>query len=185
MKISIKNLQNSYRFMYPRPTVIVTSGTIKKPSGLTIAWSMPLSVDPPLVGVSITRKRYSYSVIEQYKEYVINIPNSSQVKEAHYIGTVSTRDTPQKIKDIGFTLEKSKMVEAPRIKECQINLECKLIEIKATGDHDLFIGEVIDIAIDPTITDNWAFNLAKFQPIYWRQSKSSKETFKLDLSRED
>ena len=182
MKKTIKKIENSYRFLYPRPTIIVTAGTKEKPSALTIAWSTPLSVSPPLVGVSITDKRHSYSVIKQCKEYVINVPNMSQIKQAHYIGTVSTRDFPDKINQTGFTLEPSKMVKAPRIRECQINLECKLIEIIPTGDHDLFIGEILHGDVDSDILDDWAFDLKKFQPIYWRQSKSVRETFGLNLS---
>ncbi len=182
MKKPIKELQNSYRFLYPRPTVIVTSGTLEKPSALTIAWSTPLSVSPPLVGVSITDKRYSYSIIKQSKEFVVNVPNMFQIKQTHYIGTVSTRDFPEKISQVGFTLECSKKIKAPQIKECQINLECKLIEITPTGDHDLFIGEIIHGDVDSDILDDWAFDLRKFKPIYWRQSKSARETFGLDLS---
>ena len=183
MKKTIKDLNLSYRYLYPRPTIIVTSGSISKPCALTIAWSTPLSVIPPLVGVSITDKRYSYSIIKAQKDFVINIPNISQTPEAHYIGTVSTRDFPDKIQRTGFTLEASKVVKAPRIKECLVNLECELIEIKTTGDHDLFIGEVVNLEIDPTITDNWAFDLSKFKPIYWRHSRNVKDAFVLDLSQ--
>lgn len=181
MKHKIKDLNNAYRYLYPRPTVLVSSGTLQQPNALAIAWSCPLSVDPPLIGVSITKKRYSHEVISQYQEFVVNIPNITQVKESHYIGSVSGRDEPQKIKSAGFSLEPSNKVKAPRIMECQINLECELQRIVITGDHDLFIGEVIEVVIDHSVTDEWAFDLNKFQPIYWRQSRAIRETYSLDM----
>ena len=181
MKHSVSDLSTAYRYLYPRLTVIVTSGTLESPNALTIAWSCPLSVTPPLIGISITKKRYSYEIIQQYEEFVINIPNFSQIEESHFIGSISGREEPQKIKKAGFTLEASTKLKTPRIKECQINLECKLDRIISTGDHDLFIGKVVYITINREIMDKWAFNLRKFQPLYWRQSKSIAETYELAL----
>ena len=181
MKHPVSDLSTAYRYLYPRLTVLVSSGTLQTSNALTIAWSCPLSVDPPLIGVLITKKRYSYEIIRQHKEFVINIPNFSQIKESHYIGTISGREEPQKLINAGFTVEASTKVDAPRITECQINLECKLDKIVSTGDHDLFVGEVVFIVINHEITDDWAFNLRKFQPIYWRQSKTMEETYELKL----
>jgi flavin reductase (DIM6/NTAB) family NADH-FMN oxidoreductase RutF len=181
MKQPVSDLSTAYRYLYPRLTVIVSSGTLESPNALTIAWSCPLSVDPPLLGVLITKKRFSYKIIQQHKEFVINIPNFSQIKESHYIGSISGREEPQKIEKAGFTLEASTETKTPRIKECQINLECKLDKIVSTGDHDLFIGKVVFIAINREIVDDWAFNLKKFQPIYWKQSKSIADTYELAL----
>lgn len=181
MKHPISDLNTAYRYLYPRLTVLVSSGTLQTPNALTIAWSCPLSVSPPLIGVLITKKRYSHEIIQHHKEFVINIPNKSQIKESHYIGSISGREETQKLKKAGFSVEASIKVKAPRIKECQINLECKLYDIIPTGDHDLFIGEVVFTVINHEIIDDWAFNLRKFQPIYWRQSKSTEETYHLDL----
>lgn len=181
MKRSILDLSTAYRYLYPRLTVLVSSGTMQTPNALAIAWSSPLSVDPPLIGVLITKKRYSHEIIHRYEEFVINIPNISQIKESHYIGSISGREESQKLKKSGFTIEASAKVKAPRITECQINLECKLDRIVPTGDHDLFIGKVVFIAINHEIVDNWAFDIRRFKPIYWRQSKSTEETYELNL----
>ncbi len=182
MKHKISDLSTAYRYLYPRLTVLVSSGTLQKSNALTIAWSCPLSANPPLIGVSITKKRYSHGIIRRYKEFVVNIPNTAQIEKSHYIGSISGRKEPNKLKNAGFTAESSNKVAAPRIKECQINLECKLKKIIPTGDHDLFIGEVVEVLINNEITDDWAFDLKKFQPIYWRQSRSIKETYSLDLN---
>ncbi|MFX0184652.1 MAG: flavin reductase family protein [Candidatus Hodarchaeota archaeon] len=179
MKQPIENLDISYRFLYPRLTILVSSGTLDKPNALTIAWSTPLSADPPLVGVLITEKRYSHGIIKQKKEFVINIPNTELINGSYYIGRVSGRDEPKKLSQAGFTMEPAHKISAPRIKECLINLECKLNRIISTGDHDLFIGEVLTVVIDPKIIDDWAFDLKIYNPIYWRQSKYKEDTFVL------
>jgi flavin reductase (DIM6/NTAB) family NADH-FMN oxidoreductase RutF len=180
MKQPIENLDISYRFLYPRLTILVSSGTLDEPNALTIAWSTPLSADPPLIGVSITKKRYSHGLIKRKEEFVINIPNTELINGSYYIGRVSGHDEPQKVSQAGFTMEPSHKVSVPRIKECLINLECNLQRIIPTGDHDLFIGEVLAVVIDPKIIDNWAFDLKKYKPIYWRQSKYKEETFNLE-----
>jgi flavin reductase (DIM6/NTAB) family NADH-FMN oxidoreductase RutF len=181
MKQSIKNLQTAYRYLYPRLTIIVSSGTINRPNALTIAWSTPLSVDPPLLGVLITKNRFSHEIIKSYEDFVINIPEFSLMEGCFHIGHISGRDEPDKLSRAGFTMEPSNRIKAPRIHECGINLECELHKIIPTGDHDLFIGEVVEIMINPEIIDRWAFDLRKYTPIYWRQSKLKEETFHLKL----
>jgi len=185
LKISDFDVNNAYRFLYPRLTVIVTSGTINEPCGLTIAWSTPLSVDPPLIGVLITKKRFSHNIIKKAKSFVVNVPHIELKEGTHHIGQVSGRDEPDKLLIAGFTLEESAKVIAPRLKECKINIECKLVDIITTGDHDLFIGEVENVIVDPYIIDNWAVDLTNFQPIYWRRSKFSKEVYQLYLPTEE
>ncbi|MFX0149142.1 MAG: flavin reductase family protein [Candidatus Hodarchaeota archaeon] len=180
MKQLIENLTIAYRFLYPRLTILVSSGTLDEPNALTIAWSTPLSADPPLIGVLITKKRYSHGLIKQKEEFVINIPNTRLINASYYIGRVSGHDEPQKVSQAGFTMEASLRINAPRIKECLINLECKLKRIIPTGDHDLFIGEVVAIGIDPEIINDWSFDLKKYNPIYWRQSKYKEDTFNLE-----
>ena len=179
IKVTIDDLSTAYRYLYPRHTILITSGTLENPSALAIAWSTPLSADPPLIGFSITKKRYSYDIIKASAEFVINIPEFNQIDETYYVGSVSGFEEPDKIEKAGFNLEASSHIKAPRIAECKINLECKLKDILKTGDHELFIGQVINIAIDPTIMDSFSVNLNEFRPIYWRRSKNKDDTFQL------
>ena len=181
MKKIISNLEISYRYLYPRLTVIVTSGSIEKPNALTIAWSTPLSSKPPLIGIMITKNRYSHEIISRTKNFVINIPEITQIEGCFYIGSISGRNEPDKISKAGFTIENSEKISTPRIKECKINIECKLDQIIPIGDHDMFIGEVVNLVIDSEIIDDWSFDLKKFYPVYWRHSKSIREAFQLDL----
>ena len=179
------DLSKAYRFLYPRLTIIVSSGTIDKPNALTIAWSTPLSVEPPLIGILIAAKRYSHQVIQETNSFVINVPHFGLVSGTHMVGQVSGRDDPRKVEKAGFSLETSRKVRAPQIKECPVNLECKLKDIIPTGDHDMFIGEVLAIVVKESILDNWAYDLNKHSSIYWRQSKLLSETYRLAIDKKE
>jgi flavin reductase (DIM6/NTAB) family NADH-FMN oxidoreductase RutF len=185
VKTSDIDLKTAYRFLYPRFTIIVSSGSLSNPSALAIAWSTPLSANPPLIGVLIARKRYSHEIIKKTKSFVVNVPNFNLIEETHYVGRISGREEPNKIEKAGFTLEASKKITAPRIKECKINLECILVDIIPTGDHDMFIGEIIEVAVDKSIRDDWSYDLTKHQAIYWRQSKFSSDAYRLSLIAEE
>lgn len=185
MQNSDIDLTTSYRFLYPRLTVIVSSGTLKEPSALAIAWSTPLSADPPLVGILVARKRFSHGIITKTKSFVINVPSFDLVKGTHYVGQISGREDPEKITKSGFTLEPSENILAPRIRECRIQIGCQLVDTIETGDHTMFVGEVIEINVDPSIRDEWSYDLTRHSSIYWRQSKYAKETYQLNVKRED
>jgi flavin reductase (DIM6/NTAB) family NADH-FMN oxidoreductase RutF len=185
VKTSEIDLKIAYRFLYPRFTIIISSGSLSKPSALAIAWSTPLSANPPLIGALIASKRYSHEIIRKTGSFVVNIPNFDLVKETHYVGRISGREEPNKLEKAGFTLEPSNKITAPRIMECKINLECNLVDIINTGDHDMFIGEIIDIAVDTSIQDDWSYDLSKHQAIYWRQSKFSSDAYKLNVINEE
>ncbi len=185
MKESEIDLKTAYRFLYPRFTIVVSSGTLTNPNALAIAWSTPLSADPPLVGVLISEKRYSYEIIKKEKCFVVNVPNFNLIDETHYVGRISGRDEPNKVEKAGFTLEVSKKVSAPSIKECKINLECTLTDIITTGDHEMFIGEIIAISVDSDIRDSWSYNIAKYESLYWRQSKFRNDVYRLKVLNEE
>lgn len=124
-------------------TVLVScAGKNGKPNIITLAWAMPTSIEPPLVAVSIAPKRYSHILIEESKEFIINIPTMELLDETMFCGRASGRDH-DKFKETGLTPLPAKNVKAPLIKECVANIECKLHSQLTTGDHTIFVGEII------------------------------------------
>lgn len=144
----------------PIPAVMVSCGSMEEANITTIAWTGVLNSEPPLVYVSIRPSRYSYEIIKQTKEFVINIPDGNLVWETDFCGTKSGKDT-DKFEMAKLTKEPSKIVKVPCIKECPINLECKLKEIKPLGSHHMFIGEVVCVNAKEDIIENGKVNLAK------------------------
>jgi flavin reductase (DIM6/NTAB) family NADH-FMN oxidoreductase RutF len=94
------------------------------------------------VAISIGKTRYSHDLIKKSKEFVVVFPNSKMVEEMLYCGTHSGRNV-DKFKEAGLKIKKAKFVKPPLIEDCILNLECKVVNSLDTGDHTIFIGQVI------------------------------------------
>lgn len=148
----------------PIPAVMVSCGNMEKANITTIAWTGVLNSEPPLVYVSIRPSRHSYEIIKQTKEFIINLPDENLVWATDFCGTKSGKDI-DKFQEAHLTKEAGKIVSAPAIAECPINLECKLKEIKYLGSHDMFIGEVVCVNAKPELVENGKINIAKAELI--------------------
>lgn len=144
----------------PIPAVMVSCGNMEKANITTIAWTGVLNSEPPLVYVSIRPSRYSYDIIKETKEFVINIPDGNLVWETDFCGTKSGKEV-DKFKEAKLTKEECKYVKAPAIAECPVSLECKLKEIKSLGSHDMFIGEVVCVNAKKELVQNGKVDLGK------------------------
>lgn len=143
------------------PIAMVSCGDELKSNITTIAWTGIINSEPPLVYVSIRPSRHSYSIIKNLGEFVINIPDEKLVLAADFCGTKSGKEV-DKFKEARLTKEKAQIVKAPLIKECPINIECKLKEIKKLGSHDMFIGEIVAVnADDEYVRDNGNIDYGK------------------------
>ena len=158
-------LSSAYRLLHPRLVVLVSCvDEAGKTNVITLAWSMPVSINPPIVAISIAPKRYSHQLIEKTKEFVVNIPTMDIVRETLFCGRRSGK-TYDKFKETRLTPSPAKMVQPPIIKECVAHLECKLHQQITVGDHTLFIGRVLTAYADDGVFDN-KFDLKKVKPIY-------------------
>ncbi|HVP16133.1 MAG TPA: flavin reductase family protein [candidate division Zixibacteria bacterium] len=146
----------AYKLLHPMHTVLVTSvGKTGKPNIITLAWAMPTSINPPLVAISVSPRRYSHTLIEETKEFVVNIPTLDILDKTVLCGTTSGRNH-DKFKETGLTPLPGKKVKAPLIDECVGHLECKLYSQFKAGDHTIFVGEIVDAHADKrTFTDTY------------------------------
>ncbi len=133
--------------LYPNPVMLVSSSYEGKESIITLAWGGTCSSSPPTVGVAIRKNRYSYDLIANSKELVVNIPTAEMLEAVELCGTKSGRDI-DKWKECKFTKKQSSVVKTPTIQECPVSLECKLKQIVELGSHDLFLGEVVALHLD-------------------------------------
>ena len=121
----------------PLTNAVVTDASVA-------AWCFPLSIEPPLFGVSVGKGRFSYGMVEKSKEFVINIPDGRMIDAALICGKNSGRDS-DKFALAKLTKIKSAKVSAPTISECHTSIECMVVDSKETGDHVLFIGRPVNI----------------------------------------
>jgi len=142
----------------PVPVVMVSCGDMNKSNITTIAWTGIINSEPPMVYVSIRQTRKSYEIIKQTGEFVINIPDSKLVWETDFCGTKSGKNV-NKFEEARLTKIQAQKISAPLIKECPINLECKVIEIKKLGTHDMFIAEIVSVNCDERyVSENGTIN---------------------------
>lgn len=139
--------------LYPVPAVMVSCQREgEKPNIITIAWAGTVNTNPPMVSVSIRPSRYSYEIIKETGEFVINLTTEKLVRAADYCGVKSGRDV-DKFEILKLTPCKSQTVKAPGIAESPVNIECRVKEIKPLGSHDLFLAEVVHVGVDGRYMD--------------------------------
>ena len=132
----------------PGCVVLVTSGTLEKPNVMTFSWQTPVNTaNPCLVLLAISHVRYSYELIKQNHELVINIPGEELLEQIHYVGCVTGRGI-DKFKESGLTPVATGAVEPPLIAECAGHLECRIVETFNMESHDLLICEVVRALAD-------------------------------------
>ncbi len=159
------DLSRAHRLLHPRNVVMVScTDKAEKTNIITLAWSMPTSSNPPLVAISVAPQRYSHGLIEETKEFVVNVPTIEIVKETLFCGRRSGREH-DKFKETPLTALRAKKVQAPIIKECVAHLECKLVQKITTGDHTIFVGEVLAAHANEGVFND-KFNISKVSPIY-------------------
>lgn len=138
--------------LYPIPAVMVSCGTMEKPNIITIAWAGTVCSSPAMVSISVRKERYSYDLIQDSKEFVINLVTKELVKTADYCGVKSGRDV-DKFKTMNLTPMQGKSVSAPIIGECPVNIECVVKQILTLGTHDMFLAEVVNVSVDKKYMD--------------------------------
>ena len=174
----MKIQKNAFTALFPCPVVLVTCVDLAgKPNIITLAWAGTVCSEPPMVGVSIRPTRYSYQLIKDTKEFVVNIPPTKFIKETDYCGVASGKDV-NKFSETKFTQEKAKKVKVPMIQECPVNLECILTDTIPLGAHDLFLGEVVQVHFDEKVLgEKGKLDFAKADPFvfnvgeYWNLNK--------------
>lgn len=148
-------------FLYPLPVVMVSCGTMEKSNIITVAWTGILNTNPAQVYISVRPSRYSYNLIKEYGEFVINLTTEDLAYATDWCGVKSGNDI-DKFKSMHLTKEKAKFVKCPMIKESPVSVECKVKEVKELGSHHLFIAEVLAINADEKYIDkNGAFDISK------------------------
>jgi flavin reductase (DIM6/NTAB) family NADH-FMN oxidoreductase RutF len=161
IQIHEKELWKGGTFVYPIPAVLVTSGTMENSNIITVAWTGIINTNPPMVYISVRPTRYSYNLILENKEFVINLTTENLAYITDWCGVKSGKDV-DKFKEMKLTKQKANFVKAPLIAESPVSIECKVVEIKELGSHTMFMAEVLGInASKEYIDENGAFDISK------------------------
>ena len=148
-------------FLYPLPAVMVSCGNMEKSNIITVAWTGIINTDPAMVYISVRPSRYSYNMIKENGEFVINLTTKDLAYATDWCG-VKTGAKVDKFKEMKLTKEDAKFVKCPMIKESPVSVECRVKEIRELGSHHMFVAEVLAINADEKyIDDKGAFDISK------------------------
>lgn len=158
-----KEIWKPGNMLYPLPAVMVSAGDMKGQTNiLTVAWTGTICTNPAMVYISVRPERYSYQMIKETKEFVINLTTEKLARATDYCGVRSGRDV-DKWKEMNLHAESASTLRyAPMIAESPVNIECKVTEIKELGSHHMFLAEVTAVHADEMyMNENHKFDLNK------------------------
>jgi flavin reductase (DIM6/NTAB) family NADH-FMN oxidoreductase RutF len=158
------SVSSFHYLLHPYNTSLVTCCDAEgRPNIIAIAWLVPVSVHPPLVGMSIRPTRHSYGLIQATGEFVINVAPHEIAQQALFCGRRSGRDV-DKFAATGLTPRQAQHVRPPIIEECIGHLECRMVQEVEAGDHCFVIGEVLAAYARPGVLDhNGLYDLSHAQ----------------------
>lgn len=136
--------------LYPVPAVMVSCGREnERPNIITVAWAGTVCSDPAMLSISVRPERYSYNIIKETGEFVVNLVTKDLVFATDYCGVKSGRDV-DKFREMKLTPLVSQKVSAPGIAESPVNIECKVVQELALGSHTMFVAEVVNVTVEDT-----------------------------------
>lgn len=139
--------------LYPVPAVMISCGKEgETPNIITVAWAGTTCSSPAMLSISVRKERYSYNIIKETGEFVVNLVTKDLVFATDYCGVKSGRDV-DKFKEMNLTPLPSQNIKAPGIAESPVNIECKVVSVTELGSHDMFLAEVVGVTVDDKYMD--------------------------------
>lgn len=155
-----------YHLLHPKTAFFLTSiSKDGRPNVMTCAWATPVSEEPPIVMVCVSKESYTAELIRQTKEFVINIPVKKFLKALWICGRASGRDL-NKFKKSGLVSGQARSVKPPIIEGCAGYIECKLWKSIDAGECFAFFGKVKIAYADDMLLNNGLWSPAAEIPLH-------------------
>lgn len=154
--------------LYPLPAVLISVADRQGNQNVfTVAWTGTICSDPAMVSISVRPERFSYHMLRETGEFVINLTTRELAFATDYCGVKSGKDI-DKFKEMHLTPLAADKVSAPLIKESPVNIECRVTQRIPLGTHDMFMAEVVAVHADEAyMDDSGRFSFAKAEPIVY------------------
>jgi flavin reductase (DIM6/NTAB) family NADH-FMN oxidoreductase RutF len=137
-----------YQLLEPGPVVMLTTARKGRPNVMTMSWHMMVEFEPPLIACVCSGTNYSFEALRATGECVIALPARKLAAKVVKAGNISGRSA-DKFKACGLTPLEAEQVQAPLIKECFANIECKVADRAMVNRYNLFILQGVQAWIDP------------------------------------
>lgn len=132
----------------PVPAVMVSCAAEGfAPNIITLAWVGTVCSEPPMCSISVRKERYSYDIIKNSGEFVINLCGKKQLKALDLCGVKSGRDC-DKFSLCGLEpVQAEGLTYAPAVSGVPLYLACRVKSITELGSHDMFLGEIVSVGV--------------------------------------
>ena len=162
---SLYDPTDARRILNPGPVSIVTASWRGSANAAPVAWTVPLSMSPPMVGVVLHPGRHTADMIRFSEEFALNIPGPELLRETAFFGSSSGADE-NKVDASKLGIFNAQRVDAPLLDGSLAWIECGLRDVIPTGDHILFVGEVVAVqALEEAYAERWLLEERIFSPL--------------------
>lgn len=155
------------RLLTGGPVMLVSTSYKGNHNVFPVAYSMVLSIVPPLVGIAVHPSRHSADVIRKTDEFALNIPSRELLHHVQYLGSLSGADY-DKLELTSLPTFRARLVNAPLLEGCVGWVECSLKDMIEMGDHLLCVGQVIAVSADDDAFDgHWLLKENDAKPLHY------------------
>lgn len=137
----------------PVPPALVSCGTVEHPNALAVAWTGIVNSQPPKTYISLRPQRYSYELIRQSGEFVINLPTEKLVRAIDWCGVKSGRDV-EKFAAMHLTAGAIDGFSCPLVEQAPLALACRVTNEIPLGSHHMFLADIAAVLVDSALVDN-------------------------------
>ncbi len=149
---------------YPKVAAIVTAQANGKENAMTVDWHTSLSLNPPLYGICVVPGRFTYQLIIDSKEFGINFVSFETVDLVHLVGSTGGRQM-DKFKRFNIARDEPVKTKVPILKAAYAAYECRLVDDRNYGDHNLLVGEIVAVhRLQEAFTPEEILDLDKVSP---------------------
>ena len=151
---------------YPMPVSLVGAHVDGKPNFLAVAWFTMITYKPPMIGISLGKNHYTNPGIKDNKSFSVCLPSEDMVEKTDYCGIVSGQKAD---KSNVFDVFYGELETAPMIRDCPLNIECKLDRVIETDRNEMFIGEIMGVYTEERFLTDGKLDFQKLRPMILSQ----------------
>ena len=166
---------------YPRTVAIVTVSHEGRKNAMAVAWHCPVSFKPPLYGIAIAPKRFSYHMICEAGQFGINFLPYDKAETIAAVGG-SSGSFSDKFTTFNLSEDNAIRMDVPVLKEAYAVYECAVKDNRIFGDHAWIIGQVVAVHADGEVFKaDGTLDLSVLRPALYLGAETYCTTYKNTL----
>jgi flavin reductase (DIM6/NTAB) family NADH-FMN oxidoreductase RutF len=124
--------------VYPQGVTVATTHSVDGPTGMTVSSFTSVSLEPPLILISIAKSSELHEAFRDAKAYAVNFLANDQASISdRFAGRTKARN---RFEGVGFSRG---VTGSPVIDGVRAVIECKAWRVYDGGDHSILVGEVV------------------------------------------